>query len=230
MNGMYTCAASMESLLRQQDAISMNLANLSTEGYKKRIVSFQSHLKEVSRSEIPKASQQILCDLSPGSFRDTGRSLDLALEGEGFFTIEAPRGQRYTRKGDFATNTLGELVTKSGYRVLGTAGPIVVGSGGEEIFFEEHGKISKGGQQLDTLKVVSFSRGAKLIPEEGGLFYSSEPPEGPADAKVRQGRIEESNVDPLEEMVDMIFCLRLYEANQKAIETMRVAMEKAVNK
>jgi flagellar basal-body rod protein FlgG len=226
MNGLHASAASMRSLERQHETISMNLANISTPGYKKRLISFQSILEETAGTMIPGVSHGVMIDRSSGFLTRSGRDLDVALEGDGFFAVETPWGERYSRKGDFTINKDGELATREGYRVLGTGGPIKVTDGKGALGIDESGRITRGQRTIGTLKVVSLPANAALVPEEGGVFSSSLPPDGPSAAKVKQGYLESSNVNSMDQLAEMIVCMRQFEANKKAIETMRVAMEK----
>src|SRR5262245_42585038 len=113
----------LDARLKIVDVIANNLANANTTGFKRDFGQILE--KKIIGTE---AASQI--DLSPGQIVSTGNELDAALNGPGFFVIDTPAGQRYTRSGNFALNQAGELVTKEGLRVLSTSNsPITVGEG-----------------------------------------------------------------------------------------------------
>jgi flagellar basal-body rod protein FlgG len=204
---------------RRFDIISSNLANVGTTGFKKDTLTFDRALLEYVKT-----------DLSQGNLRLTGNSLDIALEGDGFFKIDTPRGIRYTRSGNFCLNANGMLVTKNGDPVLGKSGPILIGSG--DIAIDTKGQITVGEAVVDTLSVDSFVRPERLRKE--GLsycIYTGDQKEivKPEKVLIKQGFLEESNVMVVEEMTKMIETLRAYESYQKIIQTFDETNYKAIN-
>jgi len=204
---------------RRFDIITNNLANVGTTGFKKDTLIFDQTLQEYVKT-----------DLSQGSLRLTGNPLDIAVEGDGFFEIETPRGIRYTRSGNFCLNADGVLVTKNGAPVLGKNGSILIGKG--DITIDTQGQIKVDEKVVDTLSVVRFVRPERLRKE--GLsycVYNGDQNEivKPEKVLVKQGCLEESNVMVVEEMTKMIETLRTYESYQKIIQTFDETSNKAIN-
>jgi len=239
-------AASAELVMRKRmEVISNNLANADTTGYKKDVPVFGSVVAPFAKinsmgesrdgtgrtSVVPIPSFAILAELAinfeSGNLKTTDAPLDVALEGKGFFQVETPMGNLYTRNGAFTMTNEGQLVTRSGYPVLGIGGPITLPPG--IVFIDDTGKISvkesgaAAPTEIDSFALVDFEDRTRLRKVGDGLFGvakdTNATPLEAADARVRQGALEGSNVDPVKEMVAMIFAIRQYEATQKAIQT-----------
>lgn len=208
------------ALERRLQMIAHNLANLDTPGFKREVMALKARIVGQGGYPLMVEIAERVPDLSPGAMRPTGNPLDLAIGSEGFFVVETPRGIRYTRKGAFRVDGEGYLVTSQGYRVLGKGGAVVLEGG--EVVVNEAGEIVLGGEVVDSLRVVSFPKGAKLIREGDGLFRF----EG-ADAEIievetpqlKQGFLEGSNVSAVLEMVKLIEVSRVFEAYQRALHT-----------
>jgi flagellar basal-body rod protein FlgF len=240
IKGLYTSALGLSVLNKQQEITANNLANAQTAGYKKDVLVAESFPEmlihrlnapedygkvppEVGQVSLGVKINDVFTDHSAGVRRTSENPLALALE-EGYFTINTPQGERYTRKGDFALDDQGRLVTSEGYAVLGEKGEIVVS--GPDVHVDSQGRIYSGGAEIDRLKIVNFS--TSLIKEGFSLFRGVSPQEV-ANPQVVQGAVEESNVEPVSEMVNMITTLRAYEANQKVIQAIDTTLDKAVN-
>ncbi|MDT0631768.1 flagellar hook-basal body protein [Rubrivirga litoralis] len=214
-------ATSMADIVHRQDRTANNLANANTLGYRR-----DRSFTEVLRSEIdaegsPQSDRRTVgqADLVAGALDPTGNPLDVALGGEGFFVVDGPDGApRYTRAGRFLTDADGTLRTANGAAVRGTNGPIRLPSGGP-ILITEGGEVTVGGQRVGTLQVVTFEDAGTLRRLDDTSFTSAAPPVAVAAPVVRQGFVEGSNVDPIREMADMIAHVRLYEAQQKTVQT-----------
>lgn len=204
------------------EAISHNLANLDTPGYKRQVIAFKMEvLSETGQNPLPvgvNLSKRTV-DLTQGMLKPTGNPLDLAISGEGFFVIETPSGTRYTRKGNFRLDPDGFLVTAEGYRVMGQGGPIMIGRYGS-VVVNEAGEIIVDGEMVDVLRIVTFPEGTEYIPEGRGLIRvkGAQPSEARAFS-VKQGYLERSNVSAIEEMVKLINVVRSFESYQKAVQT-----------
>lgn len=160
-------------------------------------------------------------DFSQGSIRPTGRSLDVALNGDGFIAVQTPRGERYTRAGSLTLDRSGQLVTQNGDLVLGQSGPITIPAG--EVSFGTDGTISVGGSRVDQLKVVRFSDPhAGLVKEGSSLFAAANGARPLADNKtsVEGGSLEMSNVNNIAEMAAMMQNGREFESLQRSISLM----------
>jgi len=203
------------------DTISNNLANINSNAFKKDIISFDKALAIKNSSTT---------DFTPGPLHYTGNKLDVAIDGPGFFKIQTVRGIRYTRDGSFSVNSEGLLVTHKGDAVLGQNGPISVRDG--DIIIGSDGEIELDGAPTDKIILVDFAQSQNLR-KEGMSYYIYEGEEkgilNSNDINIQQGYIENSNVNPTEEMIKMIETLRAFESAQKAIQTMDELNRKMVN-
>lgn len=175
--------------------------------------------------------QKVVTDFSQGNMLETGGVLDLALNGSGFFKVEGEDGETYyTRDGSFTRNDLGELTTLDGYRVLGSGGPIMIN--GDELTVAARGQVIVDGLNAGTLDIVDLDNKEYLRKVGNNLYQMAEGEDGeeiPFDGEVLQGYLEESNVDSIREMVEMITLLRNFEAGQKAIRVQDEMLEKSSN-
>ncbi|MBN2619062.1 MAG: flagellar basal-body rod protein FlgF [Spirochaetales bacterium] len=276
VRGIYTGASGMMAQMHKMDALSNNLANVNTTGYKKD-TSIQKAFPELLLSRIndngvhkfPFGSDdtapivgklgvgveynESFTVFEQGALQETSNPFDLALEDSGFFAIETPYGERYTRNGSFTLGKEGLLLTKEGYPVLGEEGPIyikknnfVIDSDGN-VF--QNGALSDNPQQLvsmesndwaetekvDTIKLVDFEK-VRHIKKTGSSLWASTEDSGSAEIlkgsdrpRVSQGFLEASNVNPVNEMVNLITVNRAYEANQKVISTQDTLTGKLFN-
>lgn len=249
IRGLYIAGTGMNVQTKKLDVISNDLANVNTTGYKKDdavIASFNEvltyRLKDMENN-IPNDRaigsmnfgarvDQIYTQFAQGSLVKTDGLVDLALQGDGFFTVQTPNGMAYTRDGKFSINGEGALVTKEGYAVMGEDGPIEFGedylTNGGKLAVGEKGTITVDGREIDTLALVKFNDNQGLTKREDNLYLAN----GGAElfeGSVMQGYIEASNVNPVTAMVDMITVSRAYEANQKMIQVHDNLLGKAVN-
>jgi flagellar basal-body rod protein FlgF len=167
-----------------------------------------------------------MMDLSPGSIRETGRSLDVALEGEGFLVVQTPRGERYTRDGSLTLDAAGQLVTLQGDLVVGEAGPITVRPG--EISISQDGRIMVAGQEMGRLKLVQFQNPRSALMKEGDSLFmpaGGETPRIATQTRVHQGMLESSNVNSISEVAVMIQNNREFESLQRSV-TLMTSMHK----
>ncbi len=224
----------------RMDIISSNLANATVVGFKKDRISFQEILGETrarrggakgGRSEpADSALIRIKADHSPGDLRTTGNSLDLAINGKGFFKVETSQGIQYTRRGNFTLDAGGVLVTQDGFKLIGAGGPITVS--GTHVQVDGNGAVKVDGNQVGQIQIVDFENYDSLMKAGNGLFSNPTrtqevPP--PAESKIAQGSLELSNVNMVDEMVAMIHCLRAFESYQKAVQVLDGLDNRAVN-
>lgn len=208
---------------RKLEAVSNNLANAETVGYKKDTISFDARFKA-----------QINKDFEQGSLRPTDNPLDLALSGEGFFKIETPEGIRYTRNGNFLLDADGILVDQNGHPVMGQGGAIVLEGENVDVTLSvnQDGEIFLGGELVDVLDVVTFEDLRKMKREaQNMLSYEGDTlDEIPAENAVVQHRaLEHSNVMVVDEMVRMIDYHRMFETFTKSILTFDEVDSKVIN-
>lgn len=241
IRGLYTSALGLSVSNKQQEITSNNLANAQTAGYKKDVLvaeSFPEMLMyrlnapedygkippQVGSVSLGVNIDQIYIDQSAGTRKSSDNPLAMSLSGEGYFTVNAPQGERYTRNGEFSLDAQGRLVTTAGYPVMGSKGEIIIS--GTDVQVDDQGQIYSDGALVDGLKIVDFST---PLSKEGETLFYGENPQAVANPLVVQGTIEESNVEPLTEMVNMITIMRAYEANQKVIQAIDSTLDKAVN-
>jgi len=254
--GIYIAASGAFKQERKIDVISNNLANLATTGFKRDGLAFREMIPpftetaQLSASLEPQlaAFQQdpnvsyvgvadMYTNVSNGILRQTGNNLDVALQGKGFFVVDSPQGQRFTRNGNFQLSGNGTLITQEGFKVLGKDGkPIKIDTQGGGISINPSGGIVAGNGQQSTpvgnLQLVSFDDPAKLAKEGNGLYKiadSSVKKQTAEKVSVHQGFLETSNVNSIEEMTNMIVTLRGFEAYQKIIQSIDEADDQAVN-
>jgi flagellar basal body rod protein FlgG len=217
---------SLSSLRNEFNVITHNLANVNTVGYKRSLSSFAKVLNEKTsgNGNTQNSDNSISAiDFSQGSMTQTQRPLDMALFGKGFFTLETPEGQLYTRKGMFHLNNNRQLVDDENRIVAGQSGAITVpGSVSiSEITVSDDGSITAGDLRIGKLKLADFGEDTgKLVPVGKGCFKMTDEqvdPATPENIIVKQGTLESSNVEMVEELVDMIMVSRLYESNMKLV-------------
>lgn len=223
-----TLPSGMQMHWRRHEVLANNLANASTAGFKQDdlVVAGQT-APPIEPSFIMMGMTPIVqhtvtqwTDFSPGLIRDTGRPLDVAIDGSGFFAVQTARGLRYTRAGALTMNRDGYLTTPGGHRLMGASGPIAVSSG--RVSISANGEIQDDGRTVDTIRVVDFPRPYRLQKEGDGLFAPVDPAGPPgvaANYQVVGGALEGSNVDTVRTMVSMIEMLRSYESAQRAIQS-----------
>ena len=208
---------------RKLEAVSNNLANADTTGYKKDTISFDAKF----RAQINK-------DFEQGSIVRTDNPFDVALSGEGFFKIETPEGIRYTRNGNFTLDNDGILVDQNGNPVLGQGGAIalVLGNAEHELGINKIGQISVNNEVIDQLDVVTFADLRKLKRDGKNLLSY----DGETTAEIAAGQVsvehkslEKANVGVVDEMVRMIDYHRMFETFTKSMMTFDEVDDKAIN-
>lgn len=240
---LYHAAAGLTAADRWQEVIGENMAGSSIPGFKRQDLSFaaiqagmmQPGAQAGSRPQpfaIPKAA--VTTNFSPGELRYSGARTDVALEGGGFFAVQLPDGHTgYTRDGEFKVSAAGQLVTKQGFPVLGSNGPIQLDPRNPTaISISAKGEITQGIDVKGSLKVVSFDDPQKLTQAGGGMYLATNPEIQKTDATnavVRQGYLESSNTTPLAEMAHMMSAMRTFETNQRMIQLHDERLNKAIS-
>jgi flagellar basal-body rod protein FlgF len=211
---------------RELEAVSHNLANASTLGFKRELLqNWQLSSARDSLSGDPEAAQYVDVrshDFGQGSIHETGKDTDLALQGPGFFKVQTPKGIRYTRNGNFRLDPDKQLVTQEGYQVMGKNGPITLDSLDKDFAFDAEGGVHLDKNLGDQLLVADFANPQDLRPW-GKTCLEAGPQAGPEqeapDTRILQGNIEESNVDLVKESVNMVDIQRRYDAYLKVLDT-----------
>lgn len=226
----YTAVNAMKSLMNRQTAVANNMANSNTVGFKADMVSAKAkYLTGPGHdSRAMAVERDMQADMNGGSITQTGRSLDIAMEGDAMIAVQAADGKEaYSRRGDFRIAASGAMVTGDGFPVLGEGGPITmppaervdIGADGT-VFFVPQGGDPTQPQELDRIKLVSMT-GSALSKGSDALFRAPDDGVLPIDdnARVVSGALEESNVNMTAALVDMIETSRAWETQAKMLRT-----------
>lgn len=259
MKAMWSAASGMKGLQLKIDTISNNLANVNTVGYKKQRLEFQDMMYEklstdsfldgegrpvvleIGHGVLPSATSR---SFTNGNYENTGGELDVAINGDGFFVLNDQNGEpRYTRDGGFkisVTNGSAFLTTSDGYFIQGDGGDIDLGDNVRTVEIDKNGNVSvfrndsEEAESIAKLDLVKFANPPGLEAMGNNLYKvtaasgeASELEDG--DAEVLQGFVETSNVDVVEEMINLITAQRAYEVNSKTIQTADSMLELASN-
>jgi flagellar basal-body rod protein FlgF len=231
-------SSTLSGLKQEFHTVAQNMANVETVGYKRRFNTFSQILTAQGVGANSEAGSGVgvgsALDFTQGSLIETGRSLDFALVGKGFFEVETPDGPVYTRNGMFRLDPNGQLVDTAGRVVAGESGPISVppNVGLSQISVSNDGNISAEGAAIGKFKLVDFGdRENELQPAGINAFEAPEDakPAAAAGLVVKQGFEEGSNVQMVEELVDMIMVSRLYEANMQFVGVRRDASRSIID-
>jgi flagellar basal-body rod protein FlgF len=237
---LYQAAAAMNATARWQDLIAQNLAIASVPGARKQEVSFSdvqaglaSNLTGTNKPNYYIPSVSTTTNFKTGELCATGNSMDFALEGPGFFTVQLPNGQKaYTRDGEFQLNAKGQLVNKEGYPVLGTGGPVQFNpNSSDPITISATGDVNQGSETKGKLQITEFLHPEKLMPVGTAYFSPNDPGAEPVPAvstQVRQGFIEQANMSPTTEMSSLITAMRMFESNQKVLQMQSDRMSRTI--
>ncbi|HWK70740.1 flagellar basal-body rod protein FlgF [Pollutimonas sp. M17] len=235
----YTAAGGAARVLEQQAVISNNMANVSTTGFREQLAIYRS-VPVVGHPGMPTRVSTVTStpgsNMQQGTMVETGHALDAAITGDGWFSVQTPQGEAYTRSGEFAVNTQGLLVTQQGFPVMSADGaPVEIPERGA-VTFSGDGQISALGagdnpndiQLIGQLKLVN-PPAAQMVRGDDGLFRVAGGQAAQADPQVRMiaGFVEKSNVNPAEAMVGMIANARRFEMQMKVIQDASANAERA---
>ena len=256
ISGFYTAASGMVNQEIALNHMTDNIANAMVPGYKKQEVIFSSFDQDLAK-EVAKMGANAKADVasgicisetatnfSQGSLRYSGQNTDVAIEGEGFFSVDTGNGVYYSRNGTFRLSNEGELVTPDGYKVLSADGqPITVDVSlpgvASSFGIDEDGTVyamdnSKPASRITYGKIgISKFSNPENLERIGYGFWKNGKEEDAgmvvSDAKLRQGYVETSNVSPVESMVDMVYNQRLYDANAEMVKTLHQNIESFIS-
>lgn len=213
----------MQKDVARLDRVAMNIANVMTPAYKRAMVApalagrpFSEHLSAFESRAAD--TLQTVFDTRPGTLKPTGRLLDFALTGGGYFEIATDTGFAYTRLGSFRRDAEGRLVTAEGQTVMGKGGVITLAGASPKV--DAAGKIFEKGQEIGQIKIVHFERPGALLALGKGMWSAGPAagvmtPVADADVQLRQAFLENSNVNSMHEMVELSRTVRHFEALQK---------------
>lgn len=247
LRGIYTAGSGMIAEGYRTDTIANNLANADTAGYKKDInitKEFNNELikrinDQADKGEKPPIGRmgfgvindENFVSHAAGAMKITDNTLDIAIEGPGYFTIETPQGLRYTRAGNFTLNSNQEIVNAEGYRVLGAGNvPLVKIDDELPLTISTDGTVYNGDQEIGLLAIVDFDNKNLLRKQAGTLFVALENAnQVPFTGRIHQGSLETSNINIVQEMVNLISSYRAYEINSKAVQSQDQITDRAIN-
>lgn len=238
--GFYNLSSGMLTQNRGLSVISNNMANLSTPGYKKDIMTsttFQQELmyrngnmnrnsEQIGSINMVKVPQQTITDFTAGNLKSTGGNLDFAITGNGFFKVETENGMAYTRNGSFYVDEEGCLALKGAGKVQGTGGEIFLES--DNIFVSGAGGIyDSQGEEIDQLELVDFEDYASLVKQSNGLFTTEAEEIEVELPSVMNQTLEISNSETIKEMQDMMTTQRNLQSASQVLKMYDLIMAKA---
>jgi len=218
----YTTLTRQTGLMREMRMVANNIANAATMGYRSEGLVFSEHVRRtdggpsisMARGNTPVTSHE------QGALDATGGQFDFAIEGEGYFLIQAPDGERLTRAGAFSLSANGDLVNADGFRLLDAGGaPIFVPPDATRPGLAPDGTLSSDGRPLAQLGLYRPVGDAALMRAGGNLFEAPDGIEPVVEGRILQGFLEGSNVEPLSQIARMIEVQRAYEMGQSFLET-----------
>lgn len=236
ISGLYTGASSMVSQGDYQAVIARNLANVNTVGYKKNIADFKSYISGPENQGKSKAGGagsslgKVSTDFSQGMLEYTGNNLDIAIQGEGLFAVQTPAGTVYTRKGQFMLNRDMKVVSPEGWVLLSNSGEIQIPKNAKNITIKENGGVSVDGKEIGKIRVVKVSD-VNTLESIGGSAYklsNKAQPEDATEFQIAQGYVEKSNVNAIDEMVNMIANMRGFQVGNKSTDAVDETVKKLI--
>lgn len=216
--------------------IGQNVSNIDTVAYRREIAVMRSSFDQASdlaRAELATPVElaapvdfETAVDQRPGTLKASSEALHLALEGPGFFVVDTPQGEALTRRGDFRLDSEGRLVTQRGLPVLGENGHVHI-SGTPQIAVD--GAVRVDGAVVAQLRIAQVAPGAPLTSLGADLYGGEQLPQGDSSARVRQGFLEASNVESVQEMIRLIETMRHFEGVQRFVRGYDDMMGKAIS-
>jgi len=231
--------SNQQALQRSLDVVANNVANSSTSGFKRIGIEFDTFVSKPAAGQalnfvVDRATYR---DTATGPIETTNNSLDLAIEGSGYFQVQTPEGVRYTRGGSFEIDNQGQLVTQSGQPVLSDNGqPLTIPDTTTQLNISGDGFITartdNGANlsQLGKIGVVKFEDEQQVLPQGSGLYATSQVAAPAIDSQVVQGALEQSNVKPVVEMTQMIQIMRAYEQTANLISQENTRLSDAITR
>ena len=235
---MYKALSGAIVQMRKLEVASQDLANVNTSGYKGQRLAFNEVLAARSPAETRSGGFVAVgdqrTDFLQGHLQVTGNPFHLAIEGEGYFVVETPRGERYTRSGGFTRSADGTVITPQGEPLLGEGGPIQVPNGRMLVGLDgtvqsKNDEVRSENDEVGKLRIVRFLENRRVVKEGANLLRTDAANvEDIATPRVAQGSLEQSNVSPIDSMVSMITIQRQFEAYERAMRLMDGATEKMI--
>ncbi|WP_407493736.1 flagellar hook-basal body complex protein [Pseudooceanicola sp. MF1-13] len=230
-NTAYTTLTRQSGLMREMQVVANNIANAATTGFRQEGLIFSEYVQRVPNGpSVSMANANVRqTSMMQGGLTQTENPFDFAIEGDGFFLIETPQGERLSRNGSFNASAEGDLVTNDGFRVLDAGGaPMFVPPNAGKISAAADGTLSADGVPIGQLGIVRPTDPMSMIREDGVMFATeggTEPVENP---RVVQGFVESSNVDPIGQIARMIQVQRAYEMGQSFLDAENERVRSAI--
>lgn len=228
----YTTLTRQSGLLRELSIVANNVANASTTGFRKEGLVFSEHVVAGRNGDtLSMANGQVRrTSLLQGPLNKTGGRFDFAIEGEGFFLIETPAGERLTRAGSFSLSAEGELVTNDGFRVLDAGGaPVFIPRDAHDISVSSDGTFSSNGRPLAQIGLYEPVERSDLVREDGVRFRVSGNIQPLGEARMLQGFLEGANVDQISQVARLVEVQRAYEMGQSFLEVENERVRSAID-
>jgi len=237
-NTLYVSLSRQMALQHELDVIANNVANVDTAGFKVESLTMQEQPEALpadgSGPSLVKfvLDSGVVRDFGQGALKETGGPLNLAIDGEGFFRITTAAGERYSRDGRFTMDAQGRIVTASGDPVQGDGGDIVLDPTRGEPKIAQDGTVSQRGQIVARISLVNFANLSALSKAGNGYYanVSNLQPQAASAARIRQGMLESSNVEPITQMTRLIEVTRAYENISKMIQNTADLSSKSIDK
>ncbi len=217
----YTTLTRQAGLMREMQVVANNLANSATTGFRQEGLIFAEFVQRTGDGPSISMARANVRNTSmlQGALIQTNGTLDFAVEGDGFFLIETPAGERLTRAGNFALSAEGDLVTNDGFRVLDAGGaPVFVPPDATDLGVSPDGTVSADGRPLGQIGLIKPVDRIDLIREDGVMFRTEGDIEPVIDGRILQGFLEGANVDPVGQIARMIEVQRAYEMGQSFLD------------
>lgn len=235
-SGLYVSLSSQMALERRLTTLADNMANINTVGFRSTDVKFDEVLSATHNAQNAKVAfvsqGNDYLSTRQGQFDRTGNPLDFAIKGEGWFAIDTPSGQVMTRDGRFSLTETGALVSSRGYPVLDPGGaPIQVNREGGEISVGADGNIIQDGRQVGTIGIFSFDLDRGFIRHENSGVIPTDTPSAVVDDPkigVVQGYVEQSNVNGIREMTQLIQINRAFDSISSVMRESESSMQEAI--
>jgi flagellar basal-body rod protein FlgF len=233
-NGVYIALSRQMAAFRTMNTVANNIANANTTGYRAEKMVFDDYVVSDGNRHKMAFTQDIASytETKAGALKETGNQFDVAIAGEGYFTLELPNGQRaYTRGGNFQLDGTGTLVTSEGVPVLDDGGQrIVFDAESRNVSIGENGIITVNNEEAGSIGMVEFANRQALTQLGNTMFTAGDQqPQPPENSRMLQGVLEDSNVSAITEIVDMTEVSRSVANTAKYIEVMYDLQRKASN-
>ena len=241
IKGIYSSEAAMRPKMARMEVLANNLANINTTGFKADRV-FVRMLEQSSkgatdvRGDMTGVETGKYIDATAGSLQQTDNPLDLAIQGDGYFAVQTPRGTRLTRNGNFTLSKEGVLTTSDGYAVLGLNGPIQLPQRDNldmrSLTVAQSGEVVMDKDPIGQIRIVVPEHPELIQKDHESLMFVDDSEKlldvAPDSINVRQGFVEESNVEGIEEMIAMIELNRGFETDQKMIQSQDATLDRSL--